>query len=232
VTGGNVSLYNESPTGAVYPTPIIGMVGVVESLAHVTRSTFHVDGDAIVLLGDPTDEIGASEYLARVHGVVAGAPPACDLDRERALIDALLDVIAAGAIHSAHDCSDGGLAVALAECAIGDADAPLGAEVDLSTWSALPLRALLFGEAQGRVVVSTADPDGVIATAAKHGVPARRIGTVRATSSALVMRVGSRSFSAPLARLAAAYHDAIPNIMSRATGETAVLEQHPQPSAS
>src|SRR6185437_3351446 len=105
---------------------------VVESLAHVTRSTFHVDGDAIVLLGDPTDEIGASEYLARVHGVVAGAPPACDLDRERALIDALLDVIAAGAIHSAHDCSDGGLAVALAECAIGDADAPLGAEIDLS----------------------------------------------------------------------------------------------------
>jgi len=232
VTGGNVSLYNESPTGAVYPTPIIGMVGVVESLAHVTRSAFHVDGDAIVLLGDPTDEIGASEYLARVHGVVAGAPPACDLDRERALIDALLDAIAAGAIHSAHDCSDGGLAVALAECAIGDADAPLGAEIDLSTWSALPLRALLFGEAQGRVVVSTADPDGVIATAAKHGVPARRIGTVRATSGALVMRVGSRSFSAPLARLAAAYHDAIPNIMSRATGETAVLEQHPQPSAS
>ena len=232
VTGGNVSLYNESPTGAVYPTPIIGMVGVVESLAHVTRSAFHVDGDAIVLLGDPTDEIGASEYLARVHGVVAGAPPACDLDRERALIDALLDAIAAGAIHSAHDCSDGGLAVALAECAIGDADAPLGAEIDLSTWSALPLRALLFGEAQGRVVVSTADPDGVIATAAKHGVPARRIGTVRATSGALVMRVGSRSFTAPLARLAAAYHDAIPSIMSRATGETAVLEQHPQPSAS
>jgi phosphoribosylformylglycinamidine synthase subunit PurL len=232
VTGGNVSLYNESPTGAVYPTPIIGMVGVVESLAHVTRSTFHVDGDAIVLLGDPTDEIGASEYLARVHGVVAGAPPACDLDRERALIDALLDAIAAGAIHSAHDCSDGGLAVALAECAIGDADAPLGAEIDLSTWSALPLRALLFGEAQGRAVVSTADPDRVIATAAKHGVPARRIGTVRATSGALVMRVGSRSFTAPLARLAAAYHDAIPNIMSRATGETAVLEQHPQPSAS
>jgi len=232
VTGGNVSLYNESPTGAVYPTPIIGMIGVVESLAHVTRSTFHVDGDAIVLLGEPTDEIGASEYLARVHGVVAGAPPACNLDRERALIDALLAAIAAGAIHSAHDCSDGGLAVALAECTVGDAEAPLGADVDLSAWSALPLRALLFGEAQGRVVVSTPDPDRVRAVATQHGVPARRIGTVRATAGALDMRVGSRSFSAPLTRLAAAYHDAIPNIMSRATGETAVLEQHPQPSAS
>ena len=232
VTGGNVSLYNESPTGAVYPTPIIGMVGLVESLAHVTRSTFRVDGDAIVLLGEPTDEIGASEYLARVHGVVAGAPPACNLDRERALIDALLAAIAAGAIHSAHDCSDGGLAVALAECAVGDAEAPLGADVDLSAWSPLPLRALLFGEAQGRVVVSTPDPDRVRAVAKQHGVPARRIGTVRATARALDMRVGSLSFSAPLARLAAAYHDAIPNIMSRATGETAVLEQHPQPSAS
>ena len=232
VTGGNVSLYNESPTGAVYPTPIIGMVGLVESLAHVTRSTFRVDGDAIVLLGEPTDEIGASEYLARVHGVVAGAPPACNLDRERALIDALLAAIAAGAIHSAHDCSDGGLAVALAECAVGDAEAPLGAEVDLSAWSPLPLRALLFGEAQGRVVVSTPDPDRVRAVAKQHGVPARRIGTVRATARALDMRVGSLSFSAPLARLAAAYHDAIPNIMSRATGEAAVLEQHPQPSAS
>ena len=232
VTGGNVSLYNESPTGAVYPTPIIGMVGLVESLEHVTRSAFHVDGDAIVLLGEPTDEIGASEYLSRVHGVVAGAPPACDLDRERAVIDALLGAITSGVIHSAHDCSDGGLAVALAESAMGDAECPLGAQVDLSAWSGLPLRALLFGEAQARIVVSTPEPDRVLAIAKQHGVPARRIGTVRAASSALEMRIGSRSFTAPLARLAAAYHDAIPNIMSRATGETAVLEQHPQPSAS
>ena len=232
VTGGNVSLYNESPTGAVYPTPIIGMVGLVDSLSHVTRSAFHVDGDAIVLLGEPTDEIGASEYLARVHGVVAGAPPACDLARERALIDALLEAIAAGAVHSAHDCSDGGLAVALAECAIGDAERQLGAELDLSRWSGLPLRALLFGEAQGRIVVSTAAPDRVIEVARARGIPAARIGTVRAAAQALEIRVGARSFTAPLARLAAAYHDAIPRIMSRSTGETAVLEQHPQPSAS
>jgi phosphoribosylformylglycinamidine synthase len=232
VTGGNVSLYNESPSGAVYPTPVIGMVGLVASLAHVTRAAFTTDGDAILLLGEPTAELGGSEYLACIHNVVAGAPPACDLDRERAVIYALLEAITGGVIRSAHDCSDGGLAVALAECAVGDAERPLGADVDLSAWTALPLRALLFGEAQGRIIVSSPLPERVLAIAAQHGVPVRCIGAVRATSKSLEMRVGSRTFAAPLARLAAAYHDAIPNIMSGATGETAVLEQHPQPSAS
>ena len=75
VTGGNVSLYNENPQGAVYPTPVIGMVGLIDSIAHITRSHFQNEGDAIVLLGEPTAELGASEYLARIHGVVAGAPP-------------------------------------------------------------------------------------------------------------------------------------------------------------
>jgi phosphoribosylformylglycinamidine synthase len=232
VTGGNVSLYNESPGGAVYPTPVIGMIGVVESMAHVTRSGFTVDGDAIVLLGDPTPEIGGSEYLARVHGVVAGAPPVCDLTRERALIDALLEAIRSGAVRSAHDCSDGGIAVALAECAIGDADRALGAEIDLSAWRALPLRALLFGEAQGRVIVSTVDAARVIAIAGAHVVPARRIGTVRAALPDLAITVGGRTFAAPLERLARAYHEAIPRLMARATAEAAILEQHPQPAAS
>jgi phosphoribosylformylglycinamidine synthase len=80
VTGGNVSLYNENPNGAIYPTPVVGMVGLVESLAHVTRAGFQRPGDTVVLLGENTDELGASEYLARVHGLVAGAPPHVDLD--------------------------------------------------------------------------------------------------------------------------------------------------------
>src|SRR5689334_25405070 len=84
VTGGNVSLYNENPSGAVYPTPVIGMVGLIESLDHITRSHFQAEGNSIVLLGEPTAELGASEYLARIHGVVAGAPPACNLHAERA----------------------------------------------------------------------------------------------------------------------------------------------------
>src|SRR4030095_9943765 len=120
VTGGNVSLYNESPNGAVYPTPVIGMVGLVDDIDHVTRATFQRSGDAIVLLGEPTSEIGASEYLARIHGVTAGAPPSCDLGAEARLLDALLEAIRAGVVSSAHDCSEGGLAVCLAECAIAN----------------------------------------------------------------------------------------------------------------
>jgi phosphoribosylformylglycinamidine synthase len=215
VTGGNVSFYNESPTGAVYPTPVVGMVGLVEHLSHVTPSGFQRAGDAIVLLGEPTDELGGSEYLARIHDVVAGAPPRCDLDAERRLIDALLESIAAGAVASAHDCSDGGLAVALAECAMADSERQFGAEVDLAAWDALPLRALLFGEAQGRILVSTADVEAVLQAARRHGVPARRIGTVRDADDDVVLRAGGREIRAPLERLADAYHGAIPRIMNR-----------------
>jgi phosphoribosylformylglycinamidine synthase len=214
VTGGNVSLYNENPTGAVYPTPVIGMVGLVDSLAHVTRSAFTTDGDAIVLLGENTDELGASEYLQRIHGDVAGAPPRVDLAGEKKLIDALLEAIRAGTVRSAHDCADGGLAVALAESTMMERARPTGAEIDLSAWQDLPLRALLFGEAQGRVVVSTPDEAAVRAIAKRHGVPARVIGTVR-ESGVLNITVGARSFAAPLARLADAFHEAIPRIMQR-----------------
>jgi phosphoribosylformylglycinamidine synthase len=215
VTGGNVSLYNENPSGAVYPTPVVGMVGLVESLSHVTRSTFRVHNDSIVLLGENTDEIGGSEYLQRIHKVVAGAPPRCDLAAERALIDALLEAIEEGAVRSAHDCSDGGLAVALAECVMMDRSRPTGATVDLSQWDALPLRALLFGEAQARVVVSTPDPQAVMHTAARHGVPAAVIGTVREDSGKFGIKVGDRRLSARVSQLADAYHEAIPRIMQR-----------------
>ncbi len=217
VTGGNVSLYNENPSGAVYPTPVVGMVGLVSSLAHITRSAFTVEGDedAIVLLGENTDEIGASEYLQRIHGVVAGAPPRCDLAAARALNDALLEAIEEGAVRTAHDCSDGGLATALAECVMMDRGRPTGATVDLSAWSSLPLRALLFGEAQGRVVISTPDASAVLATARRHGVPATVIGTVRAGSGTLEFTVGGLHLGARVAQLADAYHDAIPRIMQR-----------------
>jgi phosphoribosylformylglycinamidine synthase II len=227
VTGGNVSFYNESPHGAVYPTPVVGMIGLVESLAHVTRATFGEDGDTILLLGEPTAELGASEYLAHIHGVVAGAPPRCDLERERAVIEALLDAVRADAVRSAHDCSEGGLAVTLAECAVGDAERLVGAEVDLTVWSALPLRALLFGEGQARIVVGTGVPERVLDAARRYGVRARRIGTVRARSPHLVIRVGDARITAPLDRLAAAYHGAIPTLMRRGAAEAAVLEQHP-----
>jgi phosphoribosylformylglycinamidine synthase len=215
VTGGNVSLYNEHPAGAVYPTPVIGMVGLVDSLAHVTRAPFTADGDSIVLLGDNTDELGASEYLQRIHGEVAGPPPRVDLLHEKALIDALLEAIRAGAVRSAHDVADGGLAVALAECVMMDRARTTGATVHLGAWTHLPLRALLFGEAQGRVIVSTPDPEAVRAIAARRGVKASLLGSVDASSGALLITVGARHIRASVRRLADAYHEAIPNIMHR-----------------
>jgi len=222
VTGGNVSLYNENPQGAVYPTPTIGMVGLIPDVAHVTRASFSAPGQAIVLLGDNTAELGGSEYLAWIHGIVAGAPPACDLEAERRLIDALLEAIGAGHVASAHDCAEGGLAVAIAECCIASQTAPLGAQVDLSAWAALPLRALLFGEAQGRVVLSTANAEAVLAIARAHGVPATAIGTVRTASAGLMLTVGARTIRASLATLGDAFHGALPRAMSRAAAEVVV----------
>jgi len=180
----------------------------------VTRMTFREAGDAIVLLGEPTAELGGSEYLARVHDTVAGAPPRCDLTRERAVIDTLLEAIAAGHVRSAHDCSDGGLAVAIAECAMGDRERMMGAEIELGAWASLPARAVLFGEAQGRVVISTPEPARIIALATARGVPAQRIGTVMPAARGLTISVGRTRLAASLDRLAAAYHDAIPNAMS------------------
>lgn len=215
VTGGNVSLYNENPHGAIHPTPTIGMVGVLDTLDHVTPSAFQQAGDTIVLLGENTAELGGSEYLQHLHQLAIGAPPACDPAAERRLIDGLLAAIQAGHVRSAHDCSDGGLAVALAECGIMRREHPLGFTVDLSAWADLPLRALLFGEAQGRVVISTASPDAVLAIAKDHEVPARVIGRVVEPSLGIEFLVGdvtARSAVAPLARV---FHNTIPGVMDR-----------------
>jgi phosphoribosylformylglycinamidine synthase II len=216
VTGGNVSLYNENPQGAVYPTPTIGMVGLLDDASHATTMRFQSPGDAIVLLGENTDELGGSEYLAWIHGVVAGAPPACNLEGEKQLIDALLEAIRAGHVRSAHDCSEGGIAVAIAESCMADRNRPLGASVDLSAWKSLPTRALLFGEAQGRVVVSTADAEAVLKIAKAKGVPARVIGRVTGAADGLTIDTGTTKLSATLPALVDAYHEAIPRAMSRA----------------
>ena len=151
----------------------------------------------------------------------------CDPAKERKLIDALLDAIKAGAVRSAHDCSDGGLAVALAECAIVERDAMLGFSVDLSPWEQLPHRALLFGEAHGRVVVSTDRANDVIAIATKHGVPARIIGTVTPASEGARFAISDDAFAAPIEWLARAFHDSIGVTMDGETpAEHAVTASH------
>jgi phosphoribosylformylglycinamidine synthase len=216
VTGGNVSLYNESPAGAVYPTPVIGMVGLIDDLSHITRATFRYDGDTILLLGEMGGELGGSEYLATIHGVVLGRPPACDVERERATIDVLLTAIRAGVVSSAHDCSDGGIAIALAECCIADREAESGAEVDLSSWAHLANRSLLFGETQGRFVVSSPSPERMLSIARDAGISCTRIGMVRSSSDTLTIALAEGVLRAPLAMMRRAYHETIPNIMSRA----------------
>jgi phosphoribosylformylglycinamidine synthase len=203
------------------------MVGVLDSLDHVTPSAFQVEGDAIVLLGDNTAELGASEYLLRLHGLAIGAPPACDPAAERRLIDALLEAIGHGLVRSAHDCSDGGLAVALAECAMMHRDRTTGFQVDLTDWADLPLRALLFGEAQGRVVVSTATPDALLEVAARIGVPARVIGRVTSAAEGVEFVIGAVSARSAIDPLAKAFHDTIPGIMDGgAPAEHAVATSH------
>ena len=227
VTGGNVSLYNENPQGAIHPTPTIGMVGLIESLSHVTPSGFQTAGDDIVLFGDCTDELGASEYLLAIHGLTIGEPPVCEPKRERVLIDALLESIRSGLVRSAHDCSDGGLAVALSECAMSDRDRVFGFNVDLSAWATLPHRALLFGEAHGRVVVSTANSVAVLQIAQRHGVPARVIGTVTNADGGAHFRMSDDTFSAPMGWLAKAFHEAIPLAMDgEKPAEHAVTSSH------
>jgi phosphoribosylformylglycinamidine synthase len=214
VTGGNVSLYNESPSGAVYPTPVVGMVGLIDSLEHITRSTFSQPGDAIIVFGETAEELGGTEYLATIHGVVAGRPPACDLNAERRAIDALLEAIAEGVVSSAHDCSDGGLAVALAECCIADKSAPMGANADLGSIGNLSSRAAFFSETQARYVISSSAPERVESIAKAHGVPVNRIGLVMEPADGFALRAGTTLIASDIDSLSSAWHDAIPNIMS------------------
>jgi phosphoribosylformylglycinamidine synthase subunit PurL len=214
VTGGNVSLYNESPRSSVYPTPVVGMVGVLESIDNATRSTFHSAGDAILLVGDTLDELGGTEYMATIHGRAAGQPPGCDLEHEMKAIDALLEAISAGVVTSAHDCSDGGFAVALTECCIADRDNQLGADVDISAIGSIPERSAFFGETQGRYVISSADPAAVERIMKSHGVPVSLVGKVTDESRGVRIRFRDRVIETDLHTLSSAWHDTIPAIMS------------------
>ena len=161
IVSGNVSFYNESPEGAVYPTPTIGMIGVLNDVSKNMTQWFKNVGDVVVLLGDDLkkvkEELGGSEYLKVIHQQVAGQPPKIDLKKEKILQKTCLEAIQKGLIQSAHDCSEGGLAVALAEsCFTGPNN--LGVAIDLPTDKDVA-RALLFSETQSRIVVSVREKD-------------------------------------------------------------------------
>jgi phosphoribosylformylglycinamidine synthase subunit PurL len=216
VTGGNVSLYNESPQGAIFPTPVIGMVGVLDDVTKVLGAAFQTAGDVIILLGRNTEELGASEYLRTIHGRTAGQVPRVDLEAEKALGEAVLAMADERLLASAHDCAEGGLAVALVESAVLPIREPRGLTVTLE--DDLPMDALLFGEAQGRIVVSCAESqvERVLELASARGVPAARIGTVGKVGGEVVLELGAtgRTVRLAAAALAEAYHTAIPRIMA------------------
>ncbi len=212
VISGNVSFYNETEKGAVYPTPVVGMVGVLDDIDKRCTIGWKQKGDLIVQLGHFTDELGGSEYIAMVTGVAQGKPPALDLGAEKQLIDCCLELIQGKVVRSAHDISDGGLAIALAECCfLGEKDAA-GAAIELT--ENIRTDALLFGEAQARMIVSL-DPQDLKKleeVAAHYGVSAQVIGTV--VPEALSIAVdGQQLIQEKTSALQAIWQEAIPCIM-------------------
>jgi len=218
VTGGNVSFYNESPTGAVDPTPVVGMVGLLDRVDHAVSSHARMSGDRVIILGDTGRELGGSAYWEAVLGCSGGEPPAVDLAAERRLIDLLVESARQGLFHSAHDCSDGGLGVTLAEIAMGGPyqEAGYGIELDLTGYAAgLDGYDLLFSESHGRVVVTCA-PDqaaSVERLARQAGIAAYDAGIVKALDGTVELRLRDAVISQAVARLREVYFQAIPKRM-------------------
>ena len=186
VTGGNVSFYNETSLGggrtAIYPTPTIGMIGLLDDIDNLVESTFSQTDDAIVLLGDPELSLDGSEYLVMQYGTPGADSPSVDLTHEKNLQELLVTLAAKKLVNSAHDVSDGGLAITLAEKSIMNRDRMLGFEVDLECAGTdeAALQKMLFSEAQGRVIISVepGKAGAVIEEANRLNVPVRVIGKV------------------------------------------------------
>jgi phosphoribosylformylglycinamidine synthase subunit PurL len=223
VTGGNVSLYNQNPNGPIDPTPTVAVVGQIAKREHITTQWFKEEGDIIVLLGDiidssdPLQGLGGSAFLQRVHNLKTGTPPRMDLQKEKRLHDSLRALITSGLIKSAHDCSEGGLAVALAESCISQQlarETPrlIGAAVDLSKADSSRLDALLFGETQSRIIISVAPSvlDQVLHQLGETGVTATRLGSVG--GGKLSIKTARGTFDWSLAEL----HDLWWNSIARA----------------
>ena len=210
VVGGNVSLYNESPVGVVDPTPTVAMVGLIEDERHITTQHFKSAGDAIILVGDLGQEMGATHFLKVCHGRKEGLPPRLDLARELAVQKSVRELIRAGLVKSAHDCSEGGLAVALAESCFNP-NGLLGAAVELRGRSHDPgdranaghsaVATILFNESQSRIVISVEQNNAstVLDQLEKSGVPAIRLGSV--AGEFLAIEAGPESFRWPIGEL-------------------------------
>jgi phosphoribosylformylglycinamidine synthase len=213
IVGGNVSFYNETEGRAIFPTPMIGMVGLIESPHGAISQWFKRAGDVIYLLGEPGGSLAASEYLAVVHGVEAGRPAPVDLKREKSLHDALRAAHATGQVASAHDVSEGGLAAALAECCISSPAGAVGARVTIEARGRAD--ALLFGEAPSRLILSTPAEDApqLEALFTSLDVPFQRLGEVGGTD--ISVRASGAQVVLDAKDLRAAWLRALPELLSR-----------------
>ena len=236
VTGGNVSLYNESPAGVVDPTPTIGMVGLIDDERHITTQWFKNAGDAILLIGEIGNELGGSCYLKVCHGRKEGPPPHVDLAREIEVQNAVRDLIRNGLVKSAHDCSEGGVAVALAESCFNPSEL-LGADVDLCSRRPLgdanatpagsasqsEAATVLFNESQSRIVISVAQEnlEKTMSILRERKVPFQQLGKVGGDE--LRIRAHNEDFRWPIAEL----HDDWWNAIKRAVESDSSAERIP-----
>jgi phosphoribosylformylglycinamidine synthase len=228
VTGGNVSFYNESPAGAIDPTPTIGMVGLLPRVENRVGSYFDSPQDEVFIVGETSGILGGSAYWAEVCDFVGGDQPAVDLEAELQLQSFLVAAAERRLLRSAHDCSEGGLAVALAEATIGGPYVPgsLGARLDLTGYAeGVPLEGLLYGEDGARAVLTCAPASArhLIALANEHGVPVFHAGRV-SSAGTLELQVGPDLFSWSTEALRRIYLEAIPRRMQHTDADRAAGE--------
>jgi phosphoribosylformylglycinamidine synthase II len=212
VTGGNVSFYNETEGAAIDPTPVLGIVGVIEDIDRAVRPGFKASGDIVILLGESRGGLGGSEYLRIIHGSKDGLAPAFDLDQERAVQEVCLRAAEAGWLRSAHDLSEGGLAVAAAECAFLS---PEGLGCSIGVEDGLRTDEALFGEAPSRVLV-TAEPgrrSDILGLAKEMGVPASVVGTVGGNALRFT-RGGTSLVDVAVREARTAWTDGIPRLFA------------------
>ncbi|HET9857096.1 MAG TPA: phosphoribosylformylglycinamidine synthase subunit PurL [Chthoniobacterales bacterium] len=213
VTGGNVSLYNESPAGVVDPTPTIGMVGLIEKEEQITTQWFKNAGDEIILIGKIGNELGGSRFLKVCHGKKLGPPPRVDLAHEIEIQNAVRDLICAGLVKCAHDCSEGGLAVALAESCFNPKQR-FGAEIDLSA-AETAAATTLFNESQSRIIISIASEnlEKTMSILRERGVPFQQLGKVGGDE--LRIKVSDQNFAWPIADLYDDWWNSIRRLVER-----------------
>ncbi len=212
VTGGNVSFYNDTEGTSIHPTPVLGVVGLIDDLAKLVHPGFQEDGDAVVLLGENKDELGGSEYLRTIHRLEKGRPPGIDLGREKAVHDFCREAIGRGLIQSAHDTSEGGLAVCAAECCLLSGTG-IGCVLELE--DTIRPDALLFSETQSRLLVSTSARNlpQLLNLAEERAVPAKAVGQAGGQEF-IVRRSGRELIRLPVEQIYDVWKKALPESLS------------------